>query len=79
MGERKNFNNYNYFHYEIRAVVKPELLPIISELEGKYPLIKMESGGNNESGNHVRGFVWNMFICKALYNHELKGEDPPRE
>ncbi len=61
-------NRYHKYLEEIALVVKPELLPTIAELKGIDPhdLIRPECYFESES--HARGYVWSMFIRKALYN-----------
>ena len=65
-------NNYEYFIDEIQSVIKPELLPIIEELKATDPhdLVRPDSWFQSESD--ARGYVWGLFIKKALYNFEIK-------
>jgi len=57
--------NYPRYIREIRDVVKPELFPLVDELEQVDPhdLITPETWFPNESA--ARGFVWTMFIKRA--------------
>ena len=61
-------NRYHLFLDEIREVVKPELFPIIEEMKGVDPHDLIRPEGYFESENHARGFVWSLFIHRALYN-----------
>ncbi len=65
-------NNFEYFLDEIRAVVKPELLPLVEELKGVDPrdLVRPDTWFSSEGD--ARGFVWSLFIKRALYNSEIK-------
>ena len=64
-------NRYHLFLNEIEAVVKPELLPILEELKEVDPHDLIRPEGYFESENHARGFVWCLFIQKALYNFNI--------
>ena len=65
-------NRYQQFLLEIELVVKPELLPILEDLKKNDPhdLIKPDSWFQSEGD--ARGFVWSLFIKKALYNSDIK-------
>ena len=56
---------YPEFIQEIRAVVRPELFPLVDELESIDPhdLIRPEAWFSSE--NDARGFVWTMFMKLA--------------
>lgn len=60
-------NNYQYFIDEIRLVVKPELIPILDELQQIDPHDLVRPEEYFESEIQSRGFVWAMFIKRALY------------
>ena len=64
----KLINNYNYFLDEIRSVVTSELLPIIEELQQIDPHDLVRPDTWFQSDGDMRGFVWGLFIKKALYN-----------
>ena len=64
-------NNYEYFIDEIRSVVKPELLPIIEELKAIDPHDMVRPDTWFQSEVDARGFVWSLFIKKALYNSDF--------
>jgi len=59
----------NYLNYldEIELVVKPELLPILEEIRqiDVHDLIRPDTYFQDE--NHARGFVWSLFLKKALH------------
>ena len=59
--------NYPNYIDEIGLVVKPELLPILEEIRDIDPhdLIRPDSFFDSE--NSARGFVWSMFLKKALH------------
>lgn len=58
-------NNYPHFLQEIRDVIRPELFPLLDELEKIDPhdLITPETWFVNE--NAARGFVWSLFLKRA--------------
>lgn len=64
-------NRYHLFLNEIELVVKPELLPILESMKEIEPHDLVRPEGHFESENHARGFVWEMFIKKALYNSDV--------
>jgi len=59
----------NYLNYldEIESVVKPELLPILEEIRqiDAHDWVGPDSWFHDE--NHARGFVWSLFLGKALH------------
>ncbi len=63
----------NYVHYldEIKSVIRPDLFPIIEELESIDPhdLIGPETWFPSESA--ARGFVWYSFL-KLITKTQLK-------
>jgi len=60
-------NRYHLFLNEIESVVKPELYPILDELRQIDPhdLVRPDTWFQGEGD--ARGFVWSMFIKRALY------------
>jgi len=68
MESSKFINNYDYYLSEISSVVKPELLPILVELKEIDPKDLVLPEAYFESEHNARGFVWSIFIGKALYN-----------
>jgi hypothetical protein len=64
-------NRYQQFLNEIELVVKFELLPILESMKKIDPHDLVKPEGYFESENHARGFVWSMFIKKALYNSDF--------
>jgi len=65
-------NNYELYIDEIRSVVKSELFPIIEELRGIDPHDLVRPDSCILGTRDARGFVWNLFIMKALYNSDYK-------
>lgn len=65
-------NNYDYYLTEISFVIKSDLLPLVEELKSVDPqeLIKPDTWFQGDGD--MRGFVWNLFIKKALYNSDIK-------
>jgi hypothetical protein len=63
---------YPEYLQEIRDVVKPELFPLVDELEKIDPhdLLTPASWFPNESS--ARGYVWSMFLKQAgiVHSHE---------
>ena len=57
--------NYEFYLGEIRNVIKPELYPILVELESVDPhdLVRPDSWFQSE--NEARGYVWSMFIKRV--------------
>lgn len=72
MDSIKFINNYDYYLSEISSVVKSELLPLVEEMKGINPLDLIRPDTWFQSEMDVRGFVWGLFIKKALYNTEIK-------
>ncbi len=72
MESTRFINNYEYFIDEIQSVVKPELLPIIEELKAIDPhdLVRPDTWFSGDGD--ARGFIWSIFIKKALYNSDIK-------
>jgi len=68
--ESKRFmNNYEYFLDEIRqVVVEPELFPILEELRQTDLNELFCSDPEFLGSGDMRGFVWSLFVEKALYN-----------
>lgn len=56
---------YSFYLDEIQSVVKPELLPVIEELQNVDPhdLVTPESWFPNESA--VRGYIWSLFLKRV--------------
>ena len=65
-------NKYDIFLDEIRSVVKSELTPILDELQQINPHDLVRPNSWFQSEMDARGFVWGLFIKKALYNTEIK-------
>lgn len=65
-------NNYEYFLDEIREVVRPELFPIIEELKEIDPHDLVRPETYFLGAQDARGYVWSLFITKALYNSDLR-------
>ncbi len=65
-------NNYELYIEEIRSVVKSELFPIIEELKEIYSHDLVRPDSYFLGTQDARGFVWSLFIKKALYNSDLK-------
>ncbi len=57
--------NYDYYLAEIKSVVKPELYPIIDELQQIDPHDTVRPDSWFQSENEARGYVWSMFIKRA--------------
>lgn len=57
----------NYMDYleEISSVIKPDLLPIIDELEEIDPHDLVRPDTFFDSENSARGFVWSMFVKRT--------------
>lgn len=53
---------YESFLDEIRAVIKPELLPIIDQLKSIDPHDLITPGTFLIDGTHARGYVWRLFL-----------------
>jgi hypothetical protein len=64
-------NNFEYFLDEIRAVVNPELLPLVDELKriDTHDLVRPDTWFSGEGD--ARGYIWSLFIKKALYNSNI--------
>ena len=61
-------NRYHLFITEIESVIKPELLPILDELKEIDPHDLVRPDSCFLGAQDGRGFVWSLFIKKALYN-----------
>lgn len=61
-------NRYQQFVNEIELIVKSELLPILEDMKKIDPDDLVRPEGYFESEIQMRGFVWSIFIKKALYN-----------
>lgn len=63
--------NFPEYLREIRSVIRPELFPLVDELEKIDPhdLIRPEAWFQSE--NDARGFVWSMFL-KQLEKLRMK-------
>ena len=72
MDSIKFISNYQLFIDEIREVIKPDLLPTLREIELTDPhdLIRPDTWFQGEGD--ARGFVWGLFIKRALYKSEIK-------
>lgn len=57
--------NYENFLDEIKSVIKPELYPIIEDLQQTDPhdLVSPDTWFQNQ--NDARGYVWGMFIKRV--------------
>jgi len=64
--------NFPEYLRELRSVIRPELFPLVDELERIDPhdLVTPETWFLNE--NAARGFVWSMFLKQAgiVHSHE---------
>ena len=61
--DTKEFSNqYHKFLKEIRSVIRPELYPLIDELESNDPIELVAPGTKFFNEKDARGFVWNLFI-----------------
>ncbi len=58
-------SNYDVYLEEIGSVIKPELLPILVELQSTDPhdLVKPDTWFPNE--NAARGLIWSIFVRRA--------------
>jgi hypothetical protein len=56
---------YESFLDEIRAVIKPELLPIINELKNIDPHDLVTPETYLIDGSHARGYVWRLFLQRV--------------
>ena len=72
MDSIKFISNYQLFIDEIRNVIRADLLPTLEEIEHIDPhdLIRPDTWFQGEGD--ARGFVWSLFIKKALYNSDFK-------
>lgn len=62
---------YNKYLNEISSVIRPELFPIIDELESKKLIELLHQSQKFNSENDARGFVWNLFVEEAnKYAHQ---------
>lgn len=68
----KFINNYDYYLTEMSYVVKVEFLPLIEELRAIDPhdIVRPDTWFSGEGD--ARGYVWSLFIKKALYNSNFK-------
>jgi len=53
---------YESYLNEIRAVIKPELLPVIDQLKSIDPHDLITPGTFLIDGSHARGYVWRLFL-----------------
>jgi hypothetical protein len=58
-------SNYEKYLGELRSVVRPELFPVIKELESKKPNDLVSIDRNFASENDARGYVWSLFVDGA--------------
>ncbi len=56
---------YESYLEEIRAVIKPELLPIIDQLKNIDPHDLVTPETYLVDGSHARGYVWRLFLQRA--------------
>jgi hypothetical protein len=57
--------NYENFLDEIKSVIKPELYPIIEDLQQTDPHDLVSPDTWFQSENDARGYVWGMFIKRV--------------
>jgi hypothetical protein len=65
-------NKYGSYLEEIRAVIKPELLPIIDHLKNIDPHDLVTPETYLIDGSHARGYVWRLFLQEAKKHHSSK-------
>ncbi len=58
-------NKYELYLEEIRAVIKPELLPIIDKLKNIDPHDLVTPETYLIDGSHARGYIWRLFLQKV--------------
>jgi hypothetical protein len=63
---------YESYLEEIRAVIKPELLPIIDQLRNIDPHDLISPETYFTDGSHARGYVWRLFLQKVKDNSSTK-------
>ena len=56
---------YESYLEEIRAVIKPELLPIIDHLKNIDPHDLVSPETYLIDGSHARGYVWRLFLQRV--------------
>ena len=63
---------YELYLQEIRAVIKPELLPIIDHLKNIDPHDLVSPETYLIDGSHARGYVWRLFLQEAKKESSTK-------
>jgi hypothetical protein len=58
-------NSYPQYLEEIRSVIKPELIPVVDQLENIDPHDLVTPATWFLNGNATRGLVWSMFLVRA--------------
>jgi hypothetical protein len=65
MEPREFITKYESYLDEIRAVIKPELLPIIDQLKNIDPHDLITPATFLIDGSHARGYVWRLFLQRV--------------
>ena len=65
-------SKYDSYHDEIKAVIKPELLPIIDQLKNMDPHDLVTPETYLIDGSHARGYVWRLFLQRVREDSSSK-------
>lgn len=65
-------SKYDSYLDEIKAVIKPELLPIIDQLKNMDPHDLVTPETYLIDGSHARGYVWRLFLLKVKEDSTAK-------
>jgi hypothetical protein len=63
---------YESYLDEIRAVIKPELQPLIEQLKNIDPHDLVTPETYLTDGSHARGYVWRLFLQKVKEGSSAK-------